>query len=471
MGAFPRLQAPDCIGGKVRRRSLSLFILVATIAAMLVSPTAGYADDDHGRGRGRDDDRRGQNDDRRGQNDDRRDREDDRRGNNNVNNVNNVNNGFRTVGICHFTGSERNSVVFIRVPEESVIAHQRHGDIIGVNSAQDCAPQANVAGATAGTINIGDAVCREGDACVFTVWQSRGTGSATVTFMTEDGTATGGPACTTGIDYVSNVGTVTVGAASTTTLSVQTCTDNLSGPDERFRVRLTGTSSGRIGDGVGRGILLETSVATTGANTVLATTDALGQVTLNWGSTGGIEHRVFFATGGSCAFGIDFRSFLSTATSGTLTGLAPGTLFCFQVRRIEIGGTETVLAATATGGTTSGSGTIAINDANCPEGTMCSFTVTQTGGTGPVTLNYSTGSSSAIGGAVCTNPGAVDFIQVTGGTLVVQANSSAIISPPIGICSDGTAELLETFFVVLSPTAGSTAVITRGTATGTIPAN
>ena len=431
-------------GGNVRRRLLALFVFVATVAA-LASPVASLADNDHGRGRGNDEDRRGasQNSNRGG---DRDDRDDDDHG---------------KVGICHFTGSERHPFVFIRVSQEAVAAHQRQGDIIGVSSARDCTGQAGVAGATTGTINVGDAVCREGDACVFTVWQSRGTGTATVTFMTEDDTATGGAACTTGVDYVTNVGTVSVAPASTTTLSVQTCTDNLVGPDERFRVRLTGTSAGRIGDGTGRGVILEASVAANGGNTVLGTTDALGQITVTWGSAAGTEHRVYLSQGTSCAFTTDFRSFASTATSGLLTGLLPNTVYCFQARQVEVGGTETVLTATTSGaGTTMGS--LAIGNASCAEGAICSFTVTQTGGTATANVTYSTGSGTATGGAACT--AGVDFIQVIGGTVAVPVNGSANIS--IGTCVDALIDPNETFFVVLSPT--SSGAIGTSSGQGTI---
>jgi hypothetical protein len=432
----------------VRRTSLSLFILVATVAALLASPTASLADNDNGRGRGNDDDRRGQqqvqqNNDRRGG-----DQDDDRDDHNKV-------------GICHFTGSERHTFTFIHVAQEAVAAHQRLGDIIGVNSRRDCEQQTNVSGAANGTINIGDTVCREGDACIFTVWQSRGTGAANVTWMTEDGTATGGASCTTGVDYISNVGTLSVSPSSTATLSIQTCTDNLTGPDESFRVRLTGASSGRIGDGTGRGILLETSVATTGGNTVLGTTDSLGQVTITWSATGGTENRVYFATGSSCLFGTTFQSFLGTATSGLLTGLTPNTLYCFQARQV-VGGIETVIPATASGGTTAGS--ITISDTTCVEGATCSFTVTQTGGTASATVTYSTGNGTASGGLACTTGiRPPDFIQVTGGTVVVPANGSMPIT--VGTCTAPGSQLSETFLVVLSTTTSGTISDSSGQAT------
>ena len=300
----------------MRRSVLSILVMVFTLATMVTTPAVSFADnDDKGHSKQHQQkQQKNQKDDKKHK--DKHDDDDD---------FETASANFRTIGVCHFTGSERGAVlVFIRIPEEAVAAHQAHGDIVGVTSVQQCTQQGAVVTSSTGTINVGDAVCREGEPCVFTVWQSRGTGSATVTFTTENGTATGGAACgTPGVDYVSTTGTVSVGAASTTTLSVQTCTDNLSGPDERFRVRLTGASSGRINDGAGRGVLLETSVATMGGSTVLATSDMAGNITVNWGSTGGMEHRVYFVPGGTCAFGAEFRRFEPSVTSGMLTGMTP----------------------------------------------------------------------------------------------------------------------------------------------------
>jgi chitinase len=371
-------------------------------------------------------------------------------------------NNYRTVGVCHATGNASRPFVYIQVPEEALAAHQGHGDIVGVSSAQSCQQQAAVTGSSNGSIGVGDAVCREGESCTFMLWQSRGTGSASVTFTTEDVSATGGASCTPGIDYVRNSGTMSVGAASTAALSVQTCTDNLTGPDERFRVRLTNTSTGQIKDGSGRGVLLETSVATMGANTVLATADMVGNITVSWGSTGGIEHRVYFAVGGACVFGSEFRRFEPSVTQGMLTGLAPNTLYCLQVRRLEFNGTETVL--TATGPTSvQGSptvGTVSIANATCVEGTQCVFTVTQTGGTTSSMVTYSTATSTASGGSCGLG---ADFQQIAG-TLTVSPGIPATIT--VQTCLDSVPDANETFFVVLSPTSGVT--ITQGTAMGTI---
>ena len=448
----------------MRSRYLSLFVLLATLLAVLASPTAGFADDDNGRGRGNDDNRRGQqnddrgrdrDDDRRGQNRDDdgrgrdRDRDDDRRDRDDREQQEN----FRRVGICHATGSERHPFVFIRVAEEAVLAHQLHGDLVGMSSERDCPGQAQQ-----GEIRIGDATCREGQACVFTITQRRGTGTANVTFTTEDRTAIGGAACgTPGIDYVIQSGTVAVGAAGSAQISIQTCTDNLSGPNERFRVRLTGTSSGEIEDAVGRGVIVEAS-ATTGP-TVLGTTDALGQITLSWGSTGGLWHQVYFAPGTACVFGMESRAFSNAVTSGTLTGLTPNTQYCFQVRRVEANLTETVLAATVTTGTTAGA--ITISDAICTEGASCAFTVTQTGST-PATVTWAAGAGgSAIGGAAC-GPAGVDFAPASG-TVFLPANASATLL--VSTCADGVIEPNEIFFVVLTGTTSGTITDSSGQAT------
>jgi Calx-beta domain len=432
----------------VRRKYLSLWVLLLTLATILATPTAGLADDDdRGRGRGRDRDRHEQNDDdRRGPNNDRQNRgqEDDNR--------------FRRVGICHVTGSERHPLVFIRVAEEAVIAHQLHGDIIGVNSERDCRGQA-----VQGGVRIGDAVCREGEQCMFAVTQVGGTGSVNVTFATEDRTATGGTACgPIGIDYETQVGTLTIGAGLSQTIAIRTCTDNLSGPNERFRVRLTGVSSGQIIDGVGRGVIVEAS-AVSGGLTVLATSDALGNVGLSWGEAGVNGHRVYFAIGTGCTFNTtDVRFFSSPAASGTVNVPVPNTQFCFQVRRVEANGTETPIVATATtGGAGTTTGTLTVNNPTCFEGVACSFTITQTGGTTTATGTYTTASTgSATPGASCL-PG-VDFVQVTAAPFSVGPGSTTTVTLPQAPCADGiTGEAAETFMVVLSTG-------TPGTTSGTI---
>jgi hypothetical protein len=459
----------------VRRSYLSILILVATLVSIVATPAVTFADDD--------DDRRGRSGDNRGRGNDKdKDDDDDRnrgRGNDRRDNDRRDNdrfrdnfNDFRTVAICHATGSARNPFVFIRVPEESVAAHQAHGDIIGVTSRQDCDRQNGIPGISNGTINIGDAVCREGEPCTFTVWQSRGTTTANVTFVTEDVTATGGAACgTAGVDYVSQAGTVTVNAASTAPLTIQTCSDNLSGPDERFRVRLTGTTSGRINDAAGRGILLETSLALFGGNTTIVQSDALGRATVTWGSTGGIEHRVYFQLippgtpqGSLCAVGTQFKRFEPLATSGILDNLQINSAYCIQVRRLEANGTETIL--TGQGPTTGGATVAVANPTTCTEllPSTCTFPVTLTGGTTPVTVTYSV-TGTATGGSACPPilPN-VDFLVPTTNTLLVQPNVPAAIT--VTTCADGVSDPGETLTVTLLSAPGAT--ITQATATGTI---
>ena len=144
-----------------------------------------------------------------------------------------------------------------------------------------------------------------------------------------------------------------------------------------------------------------------------------------------------------------------------LTGLTPNTLYCFQARQV-VGGIETVIPATASGGTTAGS--ITISDTTCTEGTACSFTVTQTGGTAPATVTYSTGNGSATGGVSCTvGVRPPDFMQVTAGTVVVPANGTMPIS--VGTCTGAGVQPSDTFFVILSTTTSGTIADSSGQAT------
>lgn len=74
-------------------------------------------------------------------------------------------------------------------------------------------------------------------------------GTTAVTFQTANGTATGGAACTPGIDYISIAGqTVTFVPNDTVeTVTVQLCSDNVTEPDQTVIMALTGASVGSPG--------------------------------------------------------------------------------------------------------------------------------------------------------------------------------------------------------------------------------
>ncbi len=60
------------------------------------------------------------------------------------------NTGGTRVGICHLTGSQSNPYVYIQVSQDAVPAHQAHGDILNVSSADACPTTAPAASGTPG---------------------------------------------------------------------------------------------------------------------------------------------------------------------------------------------------------------------------------------------------------------------------------------------------------------------------------
>jgi Calx-beta domain len=94
-------------------------------------------------------------------------------------------------------------------------------------------------------IEISDSKVREGNASttpmVFTVtMNSQSDQTITVHFTTVNGTAIGGSACTAGIDYVTQTGTVTFLPGDTMkTITILVCGDTKKEPDETFTVLLS----------------------------------------------------------------------------------------------------------------------------------------------------------------------------------------------------------------------------------------
>jgi hypothetical protein len=113
-------------------------------------------------------------------------------------------------------------------------------------------------GGTSGSVSIYDATCVAGNACVFNVERTGGTGTANVSYQTADGTAGGFAACTSGhdFDYVVSGGTITVAANGTATISIPTCADIGPEASETFNVVLSNPTGGAtIGDGIGVGTI------------------------------------------------------------------------------------------------------------------------------------------------------------------------------------------------------------------------
>ena len=76
-------------------------------------------------------------------------------------------------------------------------------------------------------------------------------GTTTVNFATSNGTATGGAACTSGVDYISVVQSVIFNTGvSTQTVNVTICSDTLTEPMQTVNMTLTGANVGSPGTAV-----------------------------------------------------------------------------------------------------------------------------------------------------------------------------------------------------------------------------
>ena len=109
--------------------------------------------------------------------------------------------------------------------------------------------------------SITDVIQTEGNAgttnVVFTVTLSGATAlPASVTFATANGTATGGAACASGVDYQAAGGTLQFPVGTTTqTVTVPVCGDTAVEPDETFFVNLSGATNATIADNQGQGTI------------------------------------------------------------------------------------------------------------------------------------------------------------------------------------------------------------------------
>ena len=108
---------------------------------------------------------------------------------------------------------------------------------------------------TGGIINFSAATFTEDESQTFTTNLIRTgvtTGTSSVTFATANGTAVGGAACTTGVDYISVSQTVTFGPGVTSVpVSVQVCGDGLSEMTfETVNLSITGADAGSMNTAV-----------------------------------------------------------------------------------------------------------------------------------------------------------------------------------------------------------------------------
>lgn len=204
------------------------------------------------------------------------------------------------------------------------------------------------------------------------------TGAVTVDYATADGTAIGGAACGSGIDYVSTSGTLTFGnGISSQTFSVQLCPDVIIDPNETINLSLSNPTGGASLGTPDTAILTIIDITPTFQFSSATYSVAENQSTITLpvtrgGTTTGTQ-TVSYATsdgtaigGTSCAAGVDYIS-----NSGTLNvnNSIPITITICNDAVIESSKTFNVTLSNPTGGAivfSPGAATVTIQDDDLP---------------------------------------------------------------------------------------------------------
>ncbi len=147
-----------------------------------------------------------------------------------------------TVAICNdavFEGNETFNVTLSGATGGATVGAQASAVVTIVD---DEVAQSGVLQLSSATYTVGEAA----GTVTITVNRTGGTdGAVAVNYALTDGTATGGAACTAGVDYINTGGTVnfTNGQASNT-FTVAICNDTLNEANETFNVTLSGATGG-----------------------------------------------------------------------------------------------------------------------------------------------------------------------------------------------------------------------------------
>ena len=333
------------------------------------------------------------------------------------------------------------------------------------------------------TLSIGNASVTEGAGAQaeFTVELSaESTQEVTVVYATSDVSAT------SGTDYTTTSGTLTIGVGETTgTITVAVLDDSEEEQDETFTVTLSGPSANAtILDGTGTGTIVDDdTVAELPALEIddVTVTEGAGvqaEFTVKLSAASTRDVTVSYATSdGTALAGSDY-----TTASGMLTIEAGDTMGTIAVTVLDDdvpeGGDETftVKLSGADGATIEdsvGRGTIEDDDAVQPppgDPTLGIDDVTVTEGVGAsaqftvrlsetstqaVTVDYRTMNVTALAGS--------DYTEASGMLTIGAGNTTGTIT--VAVLDDGEQEESETFTVVLSGASGATIVDGEGVGT------
>lgn len=346
-----------------------------------------------------------------------------------------------------------------------------------------------------GTIALSSATYSVSEAAAsvtITVNRTSGTtGAVSVNYSLSDGTATGGAACGGNVDYINTGGMVNFAdGQSSQTFNVTICPDALNKADETFNVTLSGATGGATLGTPSTAVVTITNDDPQPSITITDVTQSEG----NAGTTN-FTFNVNLSTASGQNVTVHYQTADGTATAPSDYTAIPDTTLTFTPGQTSLPVTVSVNgdttfepnetffvnlsnATNATIADSQGVGTInnddaqpttlSINDVRVVEGnsgtTTATFTVTLTGTTSAVTVQYATADGTATAGSdyVATN-GTLSFMPLApeGGPVTITRTIS------VTIIGDTVKEPNETFFVNLSnPTGG--AIISDGQGVGII---
>jgi hypothetical protein len=403
----------------------------------------------------------------------------------------------------NFVIQEYSGGVFTQ-PGGSVNTAANQAIITGVSTFSDWTLAEPSAVGSAGSLQFSSPTYSVGEAgptATITVTRTGGTlGAVGVSYATSNGTATAGPACIPGADFVNSSGTLswTDGDSASKTFNVGICQDNIDEPDETVNLALTTPTGGATLGGQNTAVLTimdddptptvnsdspsiaeGNSGSTTLTFTVTLTNPSSQTITVNYAT----------ADGTATVADLDY-----VAKSGTLTflpGVTSQQVGVTVIPDTKFENNETfalnlsapsnaVLGTNGTGTILNDDSapTISINDVSQAEGNSGTSTMTFTvllsnPSAFPVSINYATadGTATVADSDYVAKSGTVNFTAsgpppADGNVVSTVGNISQPIS--ITINGDTKVEPDETFFVNLSGGSGYTAAGSDFTGQGTI---
>jgi large repetitive protein len=329
------------------------------------------------------------------------------------------------------------------------------------------------------SLSLNDASVTEGNAGTTTATFTVTLSAASAKTVTLDWTTAAGSA-TAGVDYVAGTGSRTIlPGATTATVAITVNGDVLDELDETFGITLSNPSNATIVDGAGLATITDDDLpptlsvdnvsvvegdAGTTTATFTATLSAMSSktITFDWATAAG-----------SATPGVDYAA---AGTTGTITAGSTGLQVVVTVsgdlldELDETFGVTLTNPSNATIADGSGLGTIAdddlpptlsVNDASVTEGnagtTTATFTAILSATSGKtVTVAWTTGDDDATELS--------DYMAGSGTLTFVPGDTSESI--PVSVLGDVTAELDETFHIILATP--SNATIADGSGLGTI---